>query len=260
MGCRRSQCDIPQKEGKDSYAAPGAYIPISLTSYIGKILNKILADRLNLYLLKIGLVDLSQEGFCKGRNTVRNLNKLTLSINDFEKAFDSTWKKGIITKLWHDVGVRGLYLRLIDSFLFSRTVSLLFNGHTGFARLCLEYGLPQRSALSLVIFRFYIHDLGESFVIKQCTDFYKFADDGTAKVSGVTLQYSLSTMQSVLDEIHKWTKKWRMVINCQKNKTEIICFNSPEGKPPQSFKLGEDEIHTVTSSKVLGVILDNEMK
>ena len=64
-----------------------------------------------------------------------------------------------------------------------------------------------------------------SFVNKQCTDFYKFADDGTAKVSGVTLQYSLSTMQSVLDEIHKWTKKLRMVINCQKNRTEIICFN-----------------------------------
>ena len=178
-----------KKEGKDSYAAPGAYRPISLTSYIGKILEKILADRLNLYLLKIGLVDPSQEGFCKGRNTVRYLNKLTSSIKgdqsrklcilclfiDFEKAFDSTWKKGLITKLWH-VGIHGLYLRLIDSFLFSRTVSLLFNGHTGFARLCLEYGLPQGSALSPVLFRFYIHDLGESFVNKQFTDFYKFAE------------------------------------------------------------------------------------
>ena len=50
-----------------------------------------------------------------------------------------------------------------------------------------------------------------------------------------------------------------MVIYCKKNKTEIICFNSPEGKPPQSFKLGEDEIHTVTSSKVLGVILDKDL-
>ena len=69
MGC--SQCDIPQKKGKESYAAPGAYRPISLTSYIGKILEKILADRHNLYILKIGLVDPSQEGFCKGRNTVR---------------------------------------------------------------------------------------------------------------------------------------------------------------------------------------------
>ena len=101
-----------KKEGKDSYAAPGAYRPISLTSYIGQILEKILADRLNLYLLKIGLVDPSQEGFCKGRNTVRYLNKLTSSIKgdqsrklcilclfiDFEKAFDSTWKKGLITK------------------------------------------------------------------------------------------------------------------------------------------------------------------
>ena len=37
-------------------------------------------SRLNLYLLKIGLVYPSQEGFCKGRNTVRYLSKLTSSI------------------------------------------------------------------------------------------------------------------------------------------------------------------------------------
>ena len=36
-------------------------------------------------------------------------------------------------------------------------------------------------------------------------------------------------------------------------------FNSPKCKPPQSFKLGEDEIHTVTSNKVKGVILDKDL-
>ena len=76
MGC--SQCDIPQKRRKGLiYAAPGAYRPISLTSYIGKILEKIIADRLNLYLLKIGLVDPSQEGFCKLVKVETQLDTLT---------------------------------------------------------------------------------------------------------------------------------------------------------------------------------------
>ena len=61
---------------------------------------------------------------------------------DFEKAFDSVWKKGLVVKLW-DVGVHGCFLGLIDSFLFNKQVQLLINGFLGPIRACLDVGLPQ---------------------------------------------------------------------------------------------------------------------
>ena len=124
-----------KKDGKQSYSVPGAYRPITISSYIGKLMERILAHRLEKYLSKIGMIDENQEGFSKGRNTIRYLHRLTAGIKgdilkkltviclfiDFEKAFDSVWKKGLIVKLWN-VGVHGCYLRTIDSFLFGRTV------------------------------------------------------------------------------------------------------------------------------------------
>ena len=65
-----------KKEGKDSYASPGAYRPISITSYIGKIFEKIIARRLSEHYQNKGLLDPDQEGFTESRNTGRYLTVL----------------------------------------------------------------------------------------------------------------------------------------------------------------------------------------
>lgn len=157
-----------KKEGKGTYAKAGSYRPISISPYLGKLMERILAKRLESYLIKVGILDENQGGFSKGRNTVRYLHRLTAGIKgdinkkltvlclfiDFEKAFDSVWKKGIIVKLWK-VGVHGCYLQTIDNFLFERTVRLLINGFIGPSRRCLDYGLPQGSVLSPLLFKFF---------------------------------------------------------------------------------------------------------
>ena len=96
------------------------------------------------YLYGEGIVDADQEGFTKSRNSVRYLNRLNINIRkdlekkrmvaclflDFEKAFDSVWKKGLIMKLLK-VGVYGKLLALIDSFLSTRKVRLHINDYIG---------------------------------------------------------------------------------------------------------------------------------
>ena len=260
-----------KKNDKGTYAKPGSYRPISITSYIGKLLEKILASRLDEFLIRIGIVDPSQEGFFRGRNTVRYLNKLTTGVKgdlqkkltvfclflDFEKAFDSTWKEGLLVKLWK-VGVHGLYLQLLDNFLVTRSVSLLINGLVGGIRLCGGYGLPQGSAISPVLFRFYVYDLGMDLEQIRNIKFYKFADDGTAKVSASTLEECLDLINLVLESICEWTRIWRMVVNCNRNKTELICFNKIQ--LTQDFLLlGQNKIFFTDSSKVLGVTIDKRL-
>ena len=208
------------------------------------------------------------------RNTVRYLHRLTAGIKgditkrltvlclfiDFEKAFDSVWRKGLIVKLWKN-GVHGCYLSTIDSFLTGRTVSLLLNGFVGPVRACLEYGLPQGSVLSPILFKFFIFDM-ESQCVQQPEQIraYKFADDGTIKVTGKDLNECLFYLELALGAIGEWTGKWRMVINCNVNKTEVICFSCQDiTAVPTSFQLCGNTIQLTDSSKVLGITIDRRL-
>ena len=262
-----------KKEGKSTYSDPGSYRPISLSSYIGKVLERILTSRLESYLINAGYMDQNQEGFSKGRNTVRYLNRLTTGIKgdvekkytvlclfvDFEKAFDSVWKKGLIVKLWEH-GVHGPFLGVINEFLMNREVTLVVNGFYGPTRLCGDIGLPQGSCLSPTLFKFYVSDMESAVANIPQVKFFKFADDGTAQVTASTLEECLFYFNMVLEAISEWTGYWRLVVNCRVNKTEVICFNSSTPNlVPTTFKLGNKEIRLVNHSKVLGITLDEKL-
>ena len=266
-----------KKDGKKDFSKTGSYRPISITSYIGKVFEQIIAFRLENYFNLIGIKDKFQEGFKKHRNTVRYLNRLDSDIReklskkntviclfiDFEKAFDSIWKKGIMKKLY-DVGIEGNIWLLLNSFLFNRKVKLLFNDYMGIIRSCKEYGLPQGSALSPILFRFYLHDLGDETQLEYDDDIavFKFADDGTLRVIGKTTPKCLSNLEAACNYVHKWSNRWRMVINCDPLKTELICFGTAENNMaliPSSYALGRDDIPFVEKTKVLGLTMDRKL-
>ena len=263
-----------KKEGKKSYSKPGSYRPISITAYLGKLLEKILSIRAKAFMKKKNYNDPDQEGFTEMKNTIRYLNRLFLDIKsdlhqkktviclflDFEKAFDSVWKKGLMVKLFK-LGFKGRFLKVIDHFLASRKVSLSVNGYKGITRNCSEFGLPQGSVLSPILFKLFMMDFLEE-MNNDSTVVYKFADDGTVKVSADTTEECLIQLDKVLDAVNKWAKKWRMVINCLPNKTEVICFGTAENNReliPKEFNLGNQKIKLVSQTKVLGVILDQDL-
>ena len=263
-----------KKEGKKTYSIPGSYRPISITSYLGKLLERILTVRANKFLKKINVFDPFQEGFTEKKNTIRYLNRLILDIKndlhkgktviclflDFEKAFDSVWKKGLIVKLFR-LGFRGNFLKLVDHFLNSRKVCLNVNSNKGDIRHCSEYGLPQGSVMSPILFKIFMLDFLSDFN-EANTNIYKFADDGSVKISGDTTAECLTRLEKVLDALNTWAKKWRMVINCQPNKTEVICFGTAENNRnliPTEFKLGSQTIKLVKFTKVLGITIDEDL-
>ena len=264
-----------RKPGKDTYAKSGSYRPICITSYIGKLLEAILTNRIETFLINTNQIDPFQEGFSAKKNTIRYLNRLHLSICadielnltsiglfiDFEKAFDSVWKKGLIVKL-HQLGVQGNIARLINNFLISREIKLNVNGHLGQNRQTLEYGLPQGSVISPLLFKIFVQDFVSELSENPNITLLKFADDGTIKVNAKDSVTCVNHLNSVLESLHKWSRKWRLKINCDKNKTEIICFNCAEGDKTiisNNFKLGNKEIQRVPETKVLGLIIDENL-
>ena len=179
---------------------------------------------------------------------------------DMEKAFGSVWKKGLIVKM-NKLKIKGQITRLIDDFLFSRIVKLNINNYEGDSKQSEEYGLPQGSALSPILFKIYMLDLLEDLQNNPAISLYKFADDGTIKITGNSNQESVVILRLVTGQLYEWSRRWRMIINCDPNKTEYICFQSQDtGIPiPDTVNIGNKEIKKVEKTKVLGVIFDEAL-
>ena len=252
-----------KKSGKPSYQKASAYRPICLTSYVGKVPERLLESRMRLFMNNRNLIDLEQEGFMHNRSTTRYLYRLTSRINasknnrtvglllliDFEKAYDSVWVEGVLHKL-HNAGWTGKPWSLIADYLLSRKLNIRL-GDSELNDLACLLGLPQGSILAPLLFIFYISEM-----LKEVkSDKYKFADDASLFTEKSDKASAIKGMQEDMNLIYAWVKKWRFRINCQKGKTEIMAVNFNPLETDKLF-MGENQVEFVKESKILGVWID----
>ena len=119
------------KPGKD-HAEPTNYRSIALTSCLCKTLERMINTRLVWYLEYNNIISPVQSGFRAERSTNDNLVRLETFIRDafikkehvvavffdLEKAYDTSWKYGILRDL-HEVGVNGRLATFMENFLWS---------------------------------------------------------------------------------------------------------------------------------------------
>jgi hypothetical protein len=144
----------------------GNYRPITLLSIVGKVLGRVVNNR-----LQDGVeIEEEQGGFRRGRGCIDQaftLNELiqghkasgkplyTATI-DVEKAYDTVWRDGLWKRLW-DEGVRGKLWRMLRALYKKVESSVLVDGECS-RWFVVENGVRQGCPISPILFSVFVKD------------------------------------------------------------------------------------------------------
>ena len=239
------------------------YRPISLTSHISKIMERIIKVNIVNFLESNHLLEDSQHGFRNKRSCLTNLlqfletvgnnvddgNPVNVIYLDFKKAFDTVPHKRLIIKL-QNLGICGDLLNWIKEWLSDRQQRVVINGVTSEWVNVLS-GVPQGSVLGPILFIIYINDLDCDIA----NDIFKFADD-TKLLGKVGNDELLGKLQADLERIILWSEKWQMEFN--ENKCKIMYIGKNNKKEP--LFLGQNLLVHTREEKDLGIMISDDLK
>ncbi|MEL7196428.1 MAG: reverse transcriptase domain-containing protein [Bacteroidota bacterium] len=274
-----SDCDIAQifkhaitcpvlKSCSQSFL-PKSYRPVSLTSHLIKVFEKIIAKEILQYLIKNKLVPWNQHGFLNDRSTMSQLLSQTEIILryleagdcadtiylDFAKAFDKV-DHFILCKKLKEKRIGGKVGAWLHNFLTNRTLQVSANGALSSPAPVLS-GVPQGTVLGPILFIIMISDIDEN--LNQAF-MSLFADD-----SRVTRRISSDNennedcilLQEELDNvIYPWASRNNAVFNG--DKFEYVRFGSQEEPWQYKDNIG-NPISCQTNVKDLGVTITSDL-
>jgi hypothetical protein len=256
--------------------------PISLLSNLGKILERVIAEKIDDFCDENSIIPQNQFGFRKSHSTTDALLRLHNDINeglrekkssiilklDAEKAFDSVWHKGLQFKLIQS-GLPIEIKRILLSFLSDRSMFIFIDGKKSDCSP-IKSGVPQGSITGPKLYNFYISDLPSTFRdgrrhIRSETILY--ADDIIVESKAPNPKVASKYVEQHAKQIIEYNKKWKININTEKS--EFICVRNPSGKGPKNavrqsrevkIQINNVNIKYSNTIKYLGVYINELFK
>ena len=253
---------IPIHKGGNR-GSPANYRPVSLTSHLIKMFEKIIRKRIVEYMDERKLFNHTQHGFRAGRSCLSQLlshfdkvltyleqgfNVDTIYL-DFSKAFDKVDHLILMQKL-KKIGIGGKIASWIHSYLFHRKQVVIVNGIKSDSTEVVS-GVPQGSVLGPLLFIIMLMDIDKSI---NSSFLSSFADDTRISREIESLADTFK-LQNDLNSVYKWAQQ----NNAEFNDTKFE--HLPYGKNNDLKKVavyltGEGRrIATKNQTKDLGVIM-----
>ena len=180
------------------------YTPVSLTSVICKLLERLIKDHLVDFLVKNKLINPSQHGLlCFFEDVTKWVDEgapVDIIYLDFKKAFDKVPHQRLLLKLKaHGIG-NGM-INWIEKWLIDRRQRVVVDGEVSNWKSVLS-GVPQGSVLGPILFLIYINDLDDDITSKVL----KVADD-TKVFRKIKSDADRQHLQDDLNKLREWSEK-----------------------------------------------------
>ena len=259
---------IPLLKLKKPASDLASYRPISLTSCIAKVMERMVANRLYHLAETSGWIHPSQAGFRKGRSCEDQITRVVQRISDgfnakpmqrsvmvlldFSKAYDTVWREKLLLTM-AEMGVPLHLIRWLRSFLSNRQARVRFNGVLSLW-MAMRQGLPQGSVLAPLLFVFYINTLAKILPIENLNSL--FADDVQILASDADRLVATANAQAAVNVVYRWSREWKLNLNA--SKSEVAYFTNWTGESswnPDIIINGAPIAYSPTP-RLLGVTLD----
>ncbi|GFU50710.1 probable RNA-directed DNA polymerase from transposon X-element [Trichonephila clavipes] len=244
---------------------PLSYRPIALTSCFCKTFERMVNTRLVYVLEKEKCISPMQSGFRKGRSTLDNLvflesqirdafvrrNHLVSLFFDIEKAYDRTWRYGILRNMY-DFGLRGNLPIFIFNFLAVRYFNVRI-GHSSSHKFIQDQGVPQGSVLSVTLFNIHM-----SNILHQLPPSVRgmlYVDVLQVSCQGSDMRLIERQLQTTVNRLVQWCDQNGHTISPSKSSCVHFC-RKRNLHPDPSIHIGNIQIPVVSEVRFLGVIFD----
>ena len=221
---------------KGNKTEPSNYRPVSLTSHMIKIFERIVRKNLVDFLEKNNLFSTKQHGFRKGRSCLTQLlqhmdhllenyldnSETDVIYLDYAKAFDKVDHSILLEKV-KAYGIDGKLFTWIKQFLCGRTQTVVVDGKKSKSVPVIS-GVPQGTVLGPILFLLYVNDMEHNIKHSKVNS---FADDTRISKRIATLE-DCELLQQDLEHIIEWSKENNMKLH--EDKFELLCYRTPASK------------------------------
>ena len=227
---------IPLLKAVKSPSEVASFRPISLTSRVVKLLERILADRLYYITETNNMFSRFQDGFHKAQSCEDQIIQIVqaiedefqqhpmkcsvLTLLDFSKTYNTVWGEKLLLHMLNN-GIPSPLIHCIRSFLDDHRARVqLFDVLSSSRRF--TQGLPQGSILEPLLFLFYINDLASS--LNDDAVIALLADDVSILTTARKKEDAEAAAQSVVTPVVIWSQEWKLNLNA--HKSEVCPFST----------------------------------
>ena len=251
------------------------YRPISRLSFLSKLTERVVKNRLTAHLSSNDLLNSFQSAYTKHHSTESTLlavhdhlikamsqQKVTaLCLLDLSAAFDTIDHSILLHRMSSWFGFNGTVLSWLESYLSSRSFTVNMNSSVS-DKFQLRQGVPQGSVLGPLLFILYTTPLS-SLLSNSSVGHHLYADDTQLFISFSASDFSANMLhlQATITLVSNWMSSNLLSLN--QTKTEFLLL----GLPVQLSKLSDPcllmpsnvSIKPTDSARNLGVIFDSTL-